>query len=236
MSFFDPHPEHPIVVIESNISGPTVPVMPEIGPTGEEIYDNMEPAQYAELETNYSLARFLAAISELLDPIADVTRAPDGSDRWLVLASPTRCPVEWLPVLAQWAGVRRRDSMSEADLRELIGPHGPGMWRGTRQSMWDAVKRFYPPGTPDNFLYFEERADGNAYALRVFTYSFVQHDEAAVRSALLHAKPAGLTLLYEVRVGQTWGMLDERMPTWGDTVVNYASWYELMHDTPLEAP
>jgi len=240
VSTTDPHPEHPIYYPPGYVPPkpvrPWVPGPPEMGATGQEMYDNTEPAQYAEAETDYSWARFLSALSELLDPIADVTRPSDGDERWLVLASPQRCPPQWLPVPAQWAGVRRPDAMSEADLRELIGPTAPGMWRGTRQAMWAAVRRFYPPGTPDAYIYFEERADGDPYLLRIFTYDFIEHDEEAVASALLHAKPAGLNLIYEVRVGQTWGMLKERKATWGDVKADYASWYECMHDTPLEAP
>ena len=106
--------------------------------------------------------------------------------------------------------------MTEQELRDLIGPRSPGMWRGTRQAMWDAVKRFYPPGTPDNYLTFQERADGDPYLLRVFTYSFIPHDPAAVESALLHAKPAGLNLIYEVRVGQTYDMAKAQNATYDD--------------------
>jgi hypothetical protein len=126
--------------------------------------------------------------------------------------------------------------MSETDLRTLIDGGGPGFQRGTKAAMIAAIRRFLPPGTPDYLITFDERANGDPYALSVFTYSFVEHDEALVRQALEQAKPAGLILDYEVRVGQTWGMLNQHMPSWGDTVVNYASWYELMHDTPLEAP
>jgi hypothetical protein len=118
---------------------------PELGITGQELYDNTEPAHYAEPQTDYAWARFLSALALLLDPIATVTRPETGEDNWIVLASPSRCPVEWLPVLAQWAGVRRPDAMSEEALRELIGPHAPGMWRGTTQAMLEAVRRFYPP-------------------------------------------------------------------------------------------
>jgi tail protein P2 I len=205
---------------------------PDLGITGQELYDNTEPAQYNEPATDYAWARFLSALSLLLDPVADVTRPTSGEDQWIVLASPERCPSAWLPVLAQWAGVRRPDALTEEQLRDLIGPTAPGMWRGTRAAMYAAVKRYYPPETPPEAIYFEERADGDPYLLRVFTYETWEHDPALVQQALLHEKPAGLNLIYEVRVGQTWGMLKQRKPTWGDVKADYATW----GDVKLEAP
>jgi hypothetical protein len=208
---------------------------PVMGIVGEELYDRTEPAQFAEAENDYPWAKYLASLGEVLEPIAVVTRPESGEEQWIVLASPKRCPDAWLPVLAQWAGVRRPDTMSKDDLRALIGPRAPGMWRGTRAAMIAAVTRFMPPGTPpEQMLYFEERADGDAYKLRVFTYSFIEHDPVAVQDALLHEKPAGLTLLYEVRVGQTWAMLNYRKQTWAQVMAEYADWYEVMHDMPIE--
>ena len=162
-----------------------------------------------------------------------MTRPDSGEEQWIVLASPKRCPDAWLPVLAQWAGVRRPDTMSKDDLRALIGPRAPGMWRGTRAAMIAAVTRFMPEGTPpEQMLYFEERADGDPYKLRVFTYEFVEHDSEAVQNALLHEKPAGLTLEYDVRVGQTWAMLRDCGPTWWQVNQFYANWYEVLHQPP----
>ena len=100
------------------------------------------------------------------------------------------------------------------------------------------IRRFLPPGTPDNFVYFEERADGDAYLLRVFTYSAHTPPEIQerIREALAAAKPAGLyPIEYEVRVGQTWRMLRDRKENWAQVNADYANWYEVLHDEPLEA-
>lgn len=202
-----------------------------LGLTGREIYENTRPAQYAEQATGYAWARFVGALSELLDPIAEVTRPADGSESWTVLASPWRCPPRWLRVLAQWAGVRRPDSMTEDELRELIAHGGPGFWRGTKRGIVGAIMRFLPPGSP---VYFEERADGNPYELRIFTYNTDPATEAQIREAIDHWIPAGLfPFIYEVRVGQTWGMLNERKASWAEVRDSYANWYEVMHDEPI---
>lgn len=201
--------------------------------TGETLYDGTRPAAFADPETGGAWAKLCDALAQLLDPIAQVTRPDDSSAPWVVLASPDRCPADWLPVLAQWAGIRRPDVMSEADLRELIATGGPGMWRGTRANMIAAARRFLPPGMADYLLYFEERADGDPYALRVFTYEFVEHDPALVRAALSAAKPAGLTLDYEVRQGQAWFMLAEKMDSWADVTTGYESWWTVFQDEPI---
>jgi hypothetical protein len=205
--------------------------------TGEDLFDGTYPAAFADSETDGAWAKLCDALGELLDPIAEVTRPDDGSEPWVVLASPERCPTDWLRVLAQWAGIRRPDVMDEEDLRELIGRGGPGMWRGTRQAMIAAARRFLPPGTADHLLYFEERAElgtgqDRAYCLRVFTYTFVEHDPALVRAALEGAKPAGIILDYQVRRGQAWFMLRERRASWAETNATYGSWHDVRSDQP----
>ena len=209
---------------------------PELGQTGTDLMTQTAPMAYAEADTANAWARLLGAPAELLDPIAEMVRDDAaGNPGWTALASPARCPPAWIAVLAQWAGIRRSlaDAMSEDDLRELIGPHAPGMWRGTRQAMIAAVRRFMPPGMADQFLYFEERADGDPYRLRVFTYSFIEHDPALVEAALQAAKPAGLLLDYEVRRGQNWNMLRGRRANWAEVAGSYESWGHVHLDEPI---
>ena len=200
--------------------------------TGDDLYEGTYPAAFADSDNANAWLAFCTALAELLDPIAEITRPDDGSDPWIVLASPMRCPSDWLNVLAQWAGVRRPDTMSEADLRALIASGGPGFTRGTKAAMIAAVRRFLPPGTPDFLITFDERAGGDPYALSVFTYSFVPHDPVLVRAALEQAKPAGLVLDYEVRVGQTWGMLNDANSSWGDALARYPTWLAALTAPP----
>jgi hypothetical protein len=200
--------------------------------TGDDLYDGTYPAAFADEDNDNTWLVFCAALSELLDPIAEITRPDDGSDPWIVLASPWRCPSDWLNVLAQWAGVRRPDVMAEADLRTLIGRGGPGFTRGTKAAMIAAIRRFLPPDTPESLITFIERAGGDPYALTVFTYSFVEHDAALVRQALEQAKPAGLNLDYQVRVGQTWGMLKATSDSWGDVLADYPTWGDVLTAPP----
>ena len=111
------------------------------------------------------------------------------------------------------------------------------MWRGTRQNMIAMIRRFLPPGTPENFVYFEERADNDPYRLRIFTYAndTPPEVEEQIRLALDAAKPAGLhPFIYEVRVGQTYRMLRDRVEDYAEMNERYENYYEVLHDEPLE--
>ena len=90
------------------------------------------------------------------------------------------------------------------------------MWRGTRAGLLAAARRFLPEGAG---LYYEEFADGDPYHFRVFTFNTEPEVEAQIREALDHAKPAGLfPFTYEVRVGQTYHMLNARKPDYAETM------------------
>lgn len=195
---------------------------PEMTTVGQDLYDSLEPLTFADAGLGWPLANYLSAIGLILEEIALLVRADDdGNDGWSAFADPQRCPLDFLFTLAQWAGVRYPRRMTETDLRALIGPHAPGMWRGTKGAILSQVQRYLAPGGQ---LYFEERADGDAYKLRIFTYSYDTLDEDALRDQLLHVVPAGLILDYEVRDGQTWGQLRDSGRTWADVLTDYPNW------------
>jgi hypothetical protein len=138
----------PIAAILEHGREPPVP----LGDTGRDLYAATPGVSYADAENGWAWANYCAALSYLLDVIAEMARDDaDGNEGWTALASPTRCPPEWLRVLAQWAGVHRWDSMTPADLRTLIGPRAPGLWRGTKAAMLDAAERFLPETSPDAY-------------------------------------------------------------------------------------
>jgi hypothetical protein len=203
----------------------------DLGDTGRDYYAKTQPVAFGDPRNGWAWARYCAALSILLDPVSTMVRDDDqGNPGWTALASPNRCPSPWLRVLAQWAGIRRWDAIDDVDLRNLIGPRSPGLWRGTRAAMAAAVRRFLPP---DGTIYLEERAGGDAYAFRVFTYDFDEHDPALVEAALLAAKPAGLTLIYEVRSGQTYRMVRERHPTYADARAAYVNYEDMRLRRPI---
>ena len=195
------------------------PVMTEVG---QDLYDALEPLAYADASLGWPLANYCASIGLILEEIAQLVRTDDaGNDGWSAFADPNRCPDDFLYTLAQWAGVRYPRRMSTGDLRVLIGPTAPGLWRGTKAAIVASVRRYL---TPDGYLYFEERADGDPYKLRIYTYEQTTLDEAAIEAELPNIIPAGLILDYEMRSGQTYYMLDRDLSSYAAVRSTYTSY------------
>ena len=201
-----------------------------MGGVATEIYQATAPMTYAEATLGYPWAAYLASLGLLLESELVLTGGDGDHEPWTALADAVRCPSDWLNVLAQWAGVRMRSSYSETELRQLIGPHAPGLWRGTKDAMIAAARRFIGP---DASLYFEERADGNAYHLRCFTYEYEGGDPIQIEQALVAAKPAGIVLDYEQRVGQTYAMMIGKHSTYAAVKAAYATYELASTDGPV---
>jgi hypothetical protein len=200
---------------------------------GQDLYDAVEPLTFADESLGWPLANFLSSLGLMLDEEARLVRADDdGNDGWSAFADPQRCPVNYLYTLAQWAGVRYPRRMSVDDLRALIGPHAPGVWRGTKAAILAAVRRYLAPG---GTLYFEERADGDAYKLRIFTYTTSTLDEAAIETELMGAIPAGLILDYQLRSGQSYADLVASGLTYLQVRTKYATYHTMSTDVPKVA-
>ena len=123
---------------------------------GSDLYEAIEPLTFADESLGWPLARYLSANGLMLEEIANLVRVDEnGNDGWSGFASPSRCPESYLYTLGVWAGVTYPRRMAKSDLRDLIGPHSPALWRGTRDGIIAAIRRFLSPGAP---IYFEERA------------------------------------------------------------------------------
>lgn len=197
---------------------------------GADLFDAVEPLTYADESLGWPLALYLSANGLMLEEVAALVRTgPDGQDGWSAFADPARCPNSFLYTLAVWAGVRYPRRMTYGDLRAIIGPHAPSVWRGTKAAILSAVTRYLTEGAT---IYFEERADGNAYHLRIFTYTAETLDEDAIRTELLGAVPAGLVTAYEVRDGQTYDQLEASVATYDEVTATFDSYDEVTHSMP----
>lgn len=204
--------------------------VPPLTQVGTDLYAAVDALAYDDESLGWPLALYLSANGLLLEDIAGLVRAgPDGEDGWTAFADPARCPDGFLYTLAVWAGVRFPRRMGFSDLRALIGPHAPSIWRGTKGAILSAVRRYLEP---DAAIYFEERADGNAYHLRVFTYDSETLDEAAIRNELLGAVPAGLIVTYEVRPGLDYAQVAATYATYAVVNATYATYDNLLHSIP----
>jgi Phage tail protein (Tail_P2_I) len=220
---------HAVGPIPAPLEGADPPF--DLGDTGRDLYAATEPVAFADPENAWAWAHYMAALSLALDVVSTMVRDDaEGNPGWTALASPARCPEPWLRVLAQWAGVRRWDAISPDDLRALIGPRAPGLWRGTQSAIREAVRRFIPENAD---ILFDERTGGDPYAIRVFTFDYYEHDPEQVRSAIEAALPAGLTLIYEVRSGQTYGMVRARHETYADVRAAYDTYADMRDARPI---
>ena len=198
---------------------------------GSDLYAAVEPLTWADESLGWPLALYLSANGLMLEEVAQLVRTDDdGNEGWTAFASPARCPESFLYTLSVWAGAPYPRRMSTDDLRAVIGPRAPGVWRGTKSSIIAALQRYVTQGAP---IYFEERADGNAYHLRIFTYTNSTLDEAAIRAELLNQIPAGIVVDYEVREGQTYGMLKQHVATYADMKAMYATYADVRQAAPI---
>lgn len=225
----------PVVELPEELQEPPF----DLGDTGRRLYAGTPGIGHADAENGWAWAHLCAVLGGMFDPVAEVVRPDtDGNAGWTALASPFRSPPAWLRVTAQWGGVRMsaQEAMSEAELRELLATGAPGIWRATRRQIIAAIRRFLPADTADRYIFIEERVGDDPYELRVFTYTFVPHDPAKVRAALLDALPVGRHLAYEVRRGQMYAMLRDRNGglTYDDVNAMYATYTAVHHDDPTE--
>lgn len=205
----------------------TPPITTDVG---QDLYDAVAPLTWADESVGWSLAYYLDAAGLILEATALLVRTDDdGNDGWSAFGDPARCPDEYLYTLAQWSGIRYPRRMAKADLRTLIGPHAPGLWRGTKDAILDTVRRYLLPG---GALYFEERADGDPYKLRIFTYVYDTLDQAAIQRELLAEIPAGLILDYQVRTGLSYLSLTTVVSSYADLRARFASYTAVGHYVP----
>lgn len=197
---------------------------------GADLYGALEPLTYADERLGWPLAQYVDALGLILEETAQLVRVDDeGNDGWSAFADPQRCPASYLYTLAQWAGVRYPRRMGATpELRDLIDGNAPGLWRGTRRAITAGVRRYL---APTGSIYFEERADGDPYKLRIFTYAHDTLDQAAIQKELSVQVPAGLVLIYEVRIGQDYDMLHGRVANYNAVKATYAT-YNAVKEAP----
>jgi len=189
---------------------------------GGNLYDALAPLAYDDEQLQWPLALYVDALGTILEETAQLVRVDDeGNDGWSAFADPRRCPTAYLYTLAQWAGVRYPRRMTEPDLRDLIDGHAPGLWRGTKRAILAGIRRYLTPGAS---VYFEERADGDPYKLRIFTYTQSTLSQSAIEHELTQQVPAGLVTIYEVRVGQDYDMVNARVPNYTQVKSTWANY------------
>lgn len=148
--------------------------------------------------TQWALLHFCEATAgKMLQPLLDIVDDGDnGEPGWSIILDADRAPVEWLPWLAQFVGVRMIPGLTESAMRLRV-KNTDGFKRGTPNAIRAAARQFLigPDGTHDSaFVGLTER-HGSAYRLTVTVHeSEMLADTATIFAAVREQKPAGIVL------------------------------------------
>lgn len=196
----------------------------------ERLYGMLAPLARTDPDNAWSLLLYINAIGEMFQLVEDLVRdTPDGPG-WSVLLDLDRCPVEALPWLGQFVGVRIPTGMSEADQRVRIA-QTDGFKRGTRNALIGAASATLTD--PKTVIFRERDHDPSdtpdyAYYLSVYTYDTQTPNPAATRAALLAQKPAGIVLNYVTITGHDYISVVALHATYASLVTAFADYTALL--------
>src|SRR5437762_13316567 len=90
----------------------------EMSAFAQALYDELEPLQYGEADSNYSLAKFCAAIAEPFNEVWDLVVVP--SQAWQDLMNLGTTPTDFLDWLGRFKGVAPVAGEDDAEKRARI--------------------------------------------------------------------------------------------------------------------
>jgi hypothetical protein len=189
---------------------------PVVSDVAEELYASLGPWQRQDTAIGgatdeWHLLELCEALAGGLQGVEDIIRDTDEDPGWSIVLDVDRAPIEWLPWLGQFVGVRLPPGLSEEEQRARI-KNTDGFQRGSPEAL-KAAARSYLTGSQS--VFFIERF-GSPYRLRVATLITETPDPGIVERALLEQKPAGIVLTYVTVAGHDYNTL-------AATHVSYAS-------------
>jgi hypothetical protein len=191
----------------------------------DRVYDSIAPLTAND---NGDLRAYVDSIGQMTREIEDLARDDaDGNPGWSSILDADRCPVQFLPWLAQAVGVVLPDGLSEADQRTYI--KSTDGWKRGRPAAIKAAPIKHLTGDRTVLLY--ERTP-DAYGFTVITFTAQTPDSALVLADLLAAKPAGLNLTYVVHSGQSYQDIYDNYATYELVYTTYATYEDVLNDTP----
>lgn len=199
---------------------------PATTPFQEDLYGQLGAWKDADFG-KWDLLHYCGAIASMFDQIEKYARDDGDFPGWSILLDPDRCPVEALPFLAQFVGVRLPSTLTEQQQRDRI-KGTDGFKRGTPGAIMDAARIHL---TGNKTVFMRER-DGGAYNLTVVTYVSETPDSAAVLAALIEQKPAGIILTYQTVAGATYLLIRVSYPTYSAVLAAFATYNGLRNNVP----
>lgn len=200
---------------------------PVVSDIAEELYASLGPwqrrdTQIGEDTDQWRLLELCEALAGGLQDVEDIVRDTDDDPGWSIVLDADRAPVDWLPWLGQFVGVRLPVGLSEADQRARI-KSTDGFQRGSPEALKEAA-RSYLTGTKS--VFFIERF-GSAYRLHVATLIAETPDPGVVERALLEQKPAGIVMTYTAIAGWDYAALAFTQPTYASLPAAFDTYAEM---------
>lgn len=205
--------------------------MPELDSFAQSLYDSIAPLTHDDAVHDYPLAKYCAALGKMFQVTEDYGRNDGGWDKMMNV---TLTPVEVLPWLAQFVGVRLEEGLTEVAQRSRV-QETAGWKRGSVPALRGAAASYITD--PKTFILrerFNPAAPGvdSPGHLQVITYTSQTPDSAKVLAALTAQKAAGLILHYSVYDGQDYQTLLTNHPTYQNVYTSYATYQGIVTDQP----
>lgn len=195
------------------------PTRPVVDQLAERLYELAGPLAAGDGDRGWPLLIMCDALAQPLRQLDQVVTDREDLEGWRVALDVDAAPAWCLAWFAQFAGVRLRPGLTEAQQREWVRT-GWGVNRGTVASIRASVQTTLT-GTRAVQIYERE---GGAYRLLVTTRTSETPDPAATEAALRAALPAGLVVTFETRPGQ-----DYEKPagwTYGDSLAAWPTYQQ----------
>jgi len=193
------------------------------------LYWMLKPLAAMDPQAAWSLLIYINAIGTAFQKVDDWVRDTVEGPGWSILMDADRCPIEALPWLGQFVGVRIPPGLTEQEQRDWVKSTA-GFRRGTVDALIGAVRSTL---TGSQTVIFRERDGADygdarnpeyAYYLTVFTYASQTPDPEATHRALLSQKPAALVLNYRAAQGQDYRLLATNTDTYATMLTKYADY------------
>jgi Phage tail protein (Tail_P2_I) len=171
------------------------PVLPfEVTDWGLRLYEALLPLGYDDEANGWALLVFCNAIGLMYERLHELISDEAAGVGWSNLLDVDRCPVEQLPHLAQYVGVRMPTELAtEEQRRGLIRDH-PNFIRGTKAALIAAVRQTL---TGNRQVTVTERYQGNAHQVLVTTvYAETPRPGESLKAAM-SVLPVGIKLTFQ---------------------------------------
>jgi hypothetical protein len=209
---------------------PPAPLSPDT--FAARLYLALAPLARGDEQQQWSLLILVNAIGVMYQLLEDYLRDTPSGPGWSPLLDLDRCPPEALPWLGQFVGVRVIQNTTPDEQRQRIRSTD-GFRRGGVEAIRAAAAATL---TGAQTVVILER-DTDPYNLSVTTYADETPDPVTTYTALLAAKPAGLTLGYTAgETGQTYDILNARVASFDEAETRYVNYIAVQLDPAPPPP